>query len=189
MELSVELRDRFVSRNRSGEGYRRNSAALKVPKDTVASILKWKKFGTTKTLPKAVRLAKMSNRGIRALAREVTKNPMISLWRWENLPEGQPSLQHSTNQAFMVLARRKTLFSKRHMTTCLEFTKRHRKDSQTMRNHILWSDETKIELFGLNAECHIGWKPGTIPTGKNGGSIMLWGCSFFSSRYWETSDD
>ena len=26
----------------------------------------------------------------------------VSLWRWENLPEGQPSLQHSTNQALMV---------------------------------------------------------------------------------------
>jgi hypothetical protein len=26
----------------------------------------------------------------------------VPLWRWENLPEGQPSLQHSTNQAFMV---------------------------------------------------------------------------------------
>ena len=27
---------------------------------------------------------------------------IIPLWRWENLPEGQPSLQHSPNQAFMV---------------------------------------------------------------------------------------
>ena len=45
-ELSVELRDRIVSRHRSGEGYQ----ALKVPKSTVASIiLKWKKFGTTKS--------------------------------------------------------------------------------------------------------------------------------------------
>ena len=26
----------------------------------------------------------------------------VPLWRWENLPEVQPSLQHSTNQAFMV---------------------------------------------------------------------------------------
>ena len=26
----------------------------------------------------------------------------VLLWRWENLPEGQPSPQHSTNQAFMV---------------------------------------------------------------------------------------
>uniref|UniRef100_A0A4W5M391 HMG box domain-containing protein n=1 Tax=Hucho hucho TaxID=62062 RepID=A0A4W5M391_9TELE len=59
----------------------------------------------------------------------------------------------------------------------LDFAKRHRKDSQTIRNKILWSDETKIELFGLNAKCHVWRKPGTIPTVKHGGgSIMLWGC-------------
>ena len=38
------------------------------------------------------------------------------------------------------------------------------------------SDETKIELFGLNAKVHIWRKPGIIPTVKHGGSIMLWGC-------------
>ena len=46
-----------------------------------------------------------------------------------------------------------------------------------MRNKILWSDETKIELFGLNAKCYLWRKPGTIPTVKHGGvSIMMWGC-------------
>ena len=46
-----------------------------------------------------------------------------------------------------------------------------------MRNKILWSDETKIELFGLNVKRHIWRKPGTIPTVKHvGDSIMLWGC-------------
>ena len=40
-----------------------------------------------------------------------------------------------------------------------------------------WSDETKIELFGLNAKRHIWRKPGTIPMVKHvSGSIMLWGC-------------
>ena len=53
-DLSVELRDRIVSRHRSGEGYQNISAALKVPNNTVASIIfKWLKFGTTKTLPRA----------------------------------------------------------------------------------------------------------------------------------------
>uniref|UniRef100_A0AAQ4PT98 Transposase Tc1-like domain-containing protein n=1 Tax=Gasterosteus aculeatus aculeatus TaxID=481459 RepID=A0AAQ4PT98_GASAC len=74
-------------------------------------------------------------------------------------------------------ARRKPLLSKKHMTARLE-------DSQTMRNKILSSDETKIELFALNAKCHVWRKPGTahhlantIPTVKHGGgSIMLWGC-------------
>uniref|UniRef100_A0AAZ3SQ30 Tc1-like transposase DDE domain-containing protein n=1 Tax=Oncorhynchus tshawytscha TaxID=74940 RepID=A0AAZ3SQ30_ONCTS len=44
-----------------------------------------------------------------------------------------------------------------------------------MSNKILWSDETKIELVGLNAKRHVWRKPGTIPTVKHGGcSIMLW---------------
>ena len=56
------------------------SVALKVPKNTVASIiLNWKKFGTTKTLPKAGRLAKLSNQERRALVMEVTKNPMVTM--------------------------------------------------------------------------------------------------------------
>jgi hypothetical protein len=77
----------------------------------------------------------------------------------------------------MVVARWKPLLSKRHMTACLEFAKRHIKDSQTMRNKILWSDENKIELFGLNAKYHIWRKSSTIPKVKHGGgSIMLWRC-------------
>ena len=44
-----------------------------------------------------------------------------------------------------------------------------------MRNKILWSDETKIELFGLNAKRHVWTIPDSIPTAKlDGGSIMLW---------------
>jgi hypothetical protein len=59
--------------------YQNISAVLKVPKNTVASIiLKWKKFGTTKTLPRAGRLAKLSNLGRRGLVREGTNNPMVT---------------------------------------------------------------------------------------------------------------
>jgi transposase len=78
--LSVELRDTIVSRHRSGEGTKKIPAALKVPKNTVTSIiLKWKMFGTTKILPRAGRPVKLSNWGRRALVREVTKNPMVTL--------------------------------------------------------------------------------------------------------------
>ena len=46
-----------------------------------------------------------------------------------------------------------------------------------MRNKILWSDETKIELFGQNAKRHIWRKPRIIPKVKHGGgSILLWVC-------------
>ena len=82
------------------------------------------------------------------------------------------------------MARWKPLLRKRYMTAHLEFAKRHVKDSEGMRQKILWSDETKIELFGLNAKCYVRRKPSTayhpsntIPAMKHGdGSIMLWGC-------------
>ena len=78
-ELSVDLWDRIVSRHRSGEGYRKMYAALKVPMSTVASIIcKWKKFGTTRTLLRVGLLAKLSDQGRRTLVREVTKNPMVT---------------------------------------------------------------------------------------------------------------
>uniref|UniRef100_A0A674F213 PPFIA binding protein 1b n=1 Tax=Salmo trutta TaxID=8032 RepID=A0A674F213_SALTR len=71
------------------------------------------------------------------------------------------------------VARWKPLLSKRHMTARLEFAKRHLKDSQTMRNKIVWFDETQIELFCLNAKRHVWRKPGTIPRVKHGGGTSL----------------
>ena len=109
-ELSVELQDRIVSRHRSREVYQKMSAALKVPKNTVASnIPKWKTFGTTKALPRAVRPAKLDNRGRKALVREATKNPLATLTELQSssVEMREPSrstLQHSTNQGFMGLA-------------------------------------------------------------------------------------
>ena len=185
-ELSVELRDGIMSRHRSGEGYQNISAALKVPKNTVASIiLKWKKFGTTKTLPRAGHLAKLSNRGRRALVREVTKNQMITLTELQRSsvemrePSRRTTISAALHQSgvYCRVARRKPLLSKRN-DSLLGICQKAPKDSQTMRNKILCSDETKIELFGLYAERHVWRKPGTIPTVKHGGgSIMLWwGC-------------
>ena len=43
-----------------------------------------------------------------------------------------------------------------------------------MRNKILWSDETEIKLFGLNAKRRVWSIPGNTPTLKHGGGSMLW---------------
>jgi hypothetical protein len=112
--------------------YQNISATLKVPKSTLASIiLKWKKFGTNKTLPRAGRLAKLSNRGKRALVREVTKNLRVTAeflcgdvrtFLKDNHLCSTPQIR-----PYGRVARRKPLFSKRHMTDRLEFAKRYLK--------------------------------------------------------------
>uniref|UniRef100_A0AAZ3QEP1 Uncharacterized protein n=1 Tax=Oncorhynchus tshawytscha TaxID=74940 RepID=A0AAZ3QEP1_ONCTS len=92
--------------------------------------------------------------------------------------EGQLSLHHSTNQAFMIEWPDGSHSSvKKAHDSPLGVCQNAPKNSQTIRNQILWSDESKIELFGLNAKHHVWRKPGTIPTVEHGGgSIILWGC-------------
>ncbi len=144
----------------------KNSAALKVPKSTVASIiLKWKTFGTTRTLPRAGGPAKLSYRGRRALVREVKKNPKITVAELQRcIREMGESCRKSTITAALHqsglygrVARRKPLLSARHMKARMEFAKKHLKDSKMVTNKILWSDETKIELFGLNSKRYV-WR-------------------------------
>ncbi len=51
-------------------------------------------------------------------------------------------------------------------------------------NHVLWSDETKINLFGSDGVKRVWRQPGeeykdkcVLPTVKHGGgSVMVWGC-------------
>ncbi len=51
-------------------------------------------------------------------------------------------------------------------------------------NHVLWSDETKINLFGSDGVKRVWQQPGeeykdkcVLPTVKHGGgSVMVWGC-------------
>ncbi len=160
-ELPEELRDRIVARHRSGQGYKKMSAALKVPKSTVASIiLKWKTFGTTRTLPRS---GQTELSGRRALVREVKKNPKITVAELQRcIREMGESCRKSTITAALHqsglygrVAQRKPLLSARHMKACMEFAKKHLEDSKMVTNKILWSDETKIVLFGLNSKRYV----------------------------------
>ena len=72
--------------------------------------------------------------------------------------------------------------------TCTGPSEEHLDDPEEAWEKVMWSDETKIELFVINstrrvwrkrnAECN---PKNTIPTVKHGGgNLMLWGC--FSAK-------
>ncbi len=75
------------------------------------------------------------------------------------------------------------LLKKAHVQARLKFAN----DSEENCVKVLWSDETKIQLFGINSTRHV-WRKrnvaynpkNTIPTLKHGGGNMLWGC--FSAK-------
>jgi hypothetical protein len=100
------------------------------------------------------------------LVREVNKNQIVTLTELQkfSVEIGEPSRRTTIFAAFHQsglygrVARWKPLLSERHMTAHLEFAKRHLKDSQTMRYKIIWSVETKIELFVLKLSIMSGGK-------------------------------
>ena len=79
-------------------------------------------------------------------------------------------------------ARKKPLLQNCHKKARLRFATAHGDKYRTFWRNVLWSDETKIELFG-HSDCDYVWRKkgdacklkNTIPTVKHRG-IMLLGC-------------
>ncbi len=169
----------------SGEEFRKKFCSIEGSQKQVVSVtLKWKKFETTRTLPRAGHLFKLSNWWRRALVSVVPKNLMVTLLelhdhicRWEKSTEGQTSLQHSTDLGFMAVWQDSILSSGKTHENTLGMCKKHLKDPQTLRNKILWSDESQFQTSCLKETSSAHYLQSTIPKVRcDGSSLMLWGC-------------
>ena len=71
-----------------------------------------------------------------------------------------------------------------HKKARLEFAKTHLNNSKSFWENVLWTDETKLELFGKAHHLYVYKKQNeafkekiTFPAVKHGGgSVMFWGC-------------
>ncbi len=71
-----------------------------------------------------------------------------------------------------------------HKKACKPFAEDKQNKEMDYWNHVLGSDETKINLFGSDGVKHVWRQPGeenkdkcVLPTIKHGvGSVMVWGC-------------
>ncbi len=80
--------------------------------------------------------------------------------------------------------RRKPLLKMMHKKACKQFAEDKQTKDMDYWNHVLWSDETKINLFGSDLVSDLWRQPGeeykdkcVLSTVKHGdGSVMVWGC-------------
>ena len=50
------------------------------------------------------------------------------------------------------VARKKPILKNTHLKALIEFAKKHLNDTAGTWRKVLWSDETRIKLFGLNSK-------------------------------------
>lgn len=80
--------------------------------------------------------------------------------------------------------RKKPYISKVNKTKRLNYTKEHRNKSNDFWNRVVFTDESKYNLYGNDGRCRVWRKPNeefkeknVCPTFKHGGgSVLVWGC-------------
>ena len=174
-------------------GYKKISKQLGEKLTTVGAIIrKWKKHKITANLPRSGAPRKISPRGISMMMRKVRDQPSTTQEELVNDLEavGTTITKRTISNALhreglkSCCMRKVPLLKKAHVQARLRFTKEHLDDPEEAWEKVMWSDETKIELFGINSTCR-AWRKrnaeynpkNTIPTVKHGGGdLMLWGC-------------
>ncbi|KAK3555885.1 hypothetical protein QTP86_029805 [Hemibagrus guttatus] len=196
-ELSKDTRNKIVDLHQAGKTESAIGKQLGVKKSTVGAIIrKWKTYKTTDNLPRSGAPRKISPRGVKMITRTVSKNPRTTRGDLVNdLQRAGTKVTKATISNTLrrqglksCSARRVPLLKPVHVRACLKFAREHLDDPEEDWENVIWSDETKIELFGKNSTCRV-WRrknaelhpKNTIPTVKHGGgNIMLWGC--FSAK-------
>lgn len=196
-ELSKDTRKSIVDLHQAGKSESIIGKQLGVKKSTVGAIIrKWKTYKTTDNLPRSGAPRKISSRGVKMIMRTVSKDPRTTRGDLVN------DLQRAGTKVTKVTisntlkrqgirsrsARRVPLLKPVHVQARLKFAREHMDDTAEDWENVMWSDETKVELFGINSTRRV-WRTkntelhpkNTIPTVKHGGgNIMLWGC--FSAK-------
>ena len=196
-ELSKDIRDKIVDLHKAGMGYKKISKQLGEKLTTVGAIIrKWKKHKVTANLPRSGAPRKISPRGISMMMRKVRDQPstiqeeLVNDLKAVGTTVTKRTISNTLHREGLksCCAHKVPLLKKAHVQARLKFAKEHLDDPEEAWEKVMWSDETKIELFGINSTRRV-WRKrnaeynpkNTIPTVKHGGgNLMLWGC--FSAK-------
>ncbi len=191
-ELSLSVKQAIIRLKKQNKPIREIAKTLGVAKTTVWNILKKKErteLSNTKRPGRPRKTTVVDDRRILSL---VKKTPFTTVGQIKNTLQEvgvcvskstiKRSLHQSEYRGFTT--RCKSLVSLKNRKARLEFAKRHLKKPSQFWNNILWTDETKINLYQSDGNRRVWRRKGTAHDPKHttssvkhgGGSVMAWAC-------------
>ncbi len=211
-----DLRIRIIALHNDGRGYKKFGNSLELSYSTVARVIqRFSKTGFTRNRPCKGRSKKLSPCAVHQVQKLASKNRRMSVAsialevaEVEGQLVSAQTIRHTLQQVGLHgrHPRRKPLLKLAHKKACKQFSDDNMAKSMNYWNHVLWSDESNVNLFDSDGVQHVWWRPGeeyqencALPTVKHGGgSIMAWGCmttagtgelQFFVLWHSEAEDD
>ncbi len=162
-ELSEDLRIRIVALHKDGQGYKKFSNSLELSYSTVA-------MGFTRNRPRKGRSKKWSPCAVSQVQKLASKNRYMSaatsialeVAEEEGQLVGAPTISHILKQVGLHgrRPRRKPLLKLAHKKACKQFSEDNLDKRMNYWNHVLWSDESKVNLFDSDCVQYVWRRPG-----------------------------
>ena len=174
--------------------YKKIANTLKLSRSTVAKIIqRFRRAGSTQNRPRVGRPKKLNARAehhIQMLSLKDRRRSAVSIAAEIEEVGGQLVSAQTIRRTLHQIGvhgchpRRKPLLKTIHKKARKQFAEDMSTEHMDYWNHVLWSDEVKINLFGSDGFRHVWRRPGeeykdkcVMATVKHGdGNVMVWGC-------------
>lgn len=195
MQTDIPTRNLIVKLYLQGKSFREVGKIVERTHSTVEKIInKFRYEGTVRNKPGRGRKRILTTADVRSICRQIKIDPQTNIRNLTSEVSSRIKSKISVETIRRTLrkegyngriARKKPYISQTNRKKRLEFAKTFINCDESFWENIIFSDETKINLFGRDGRKQIVWrkanteydKKNTSPTIKHGGgSVMLWGC-------------
>lgn len=192
-DIQQSVRNLVVDLRKENKSYGKIAKIVILSRSTVQTIVKnYQNTNSTENKPRSGRPKKLSRHDVSSVLKEVQKDQKISAPKLAEHLATCSNITVSSRTVIKVLrdsgirrrtARKKPLISTMNRQLRLDFAKAHLQKGIDFWKKIMFTDESKYNIFGNDGRNKVWQKPNTaldpkniIPTVKHGGgSVMVWG--------------